>query len=132
MLLIASCNGVSGVPVVYLAFTFALCLTSRDTMSGAAGPRAQAATCKGEQFAFEAHRFGSAPIASACRASLTRFAVKVADALFSMRLCGWLGEDEASRTQDEIEAKAKRDAQKAELKENPGLSRKKTRRCSRL
>ena len=51
--------------------------------------------------------------------------LQVADALFSMRPGGWLREDEASRTQDEIEAKAKRDARAAELKENPGLSKNK-------
>jgi len=49
----------------------------------------------------------------------------VAAALAQTRPGGWLGEDEASRTPDEIEEKRKRDERSAKLKENPELSKSK-------
>lgn len=49
----------------------------------------------------------------------------VAAALAQSRPGGWLGEDEASRTPDQIEKKSKRDARRAELRENPDLSKNK-------
>ena len=49
----------------------------------------------------------------------------VAAALGRSRPRGWLGEDEASRTPDQIEKKRKRDARRAELRENPDLSKNK-------
>ena len=49
----------------------------------------------------------------------------VAAALDQSRPRGWLGEDEASWTPDQIEKKSKRAERKAELRENPDLSKNK-------